>query len=122
MVYVTSSLFSVPGQPKKVSRSFYYYFHSKTAMTTIVTPLERGRAGESFKKNSIFKKSILRCLNQYSNFPDMQTRFWLYDFISGKFEYFRTNFLKFFLFSNHFPARPLSNGVTIVVIAVLEGK
>ena len=50
-------------------------------MSTIVTPLERGRAGKSFKKKSFFKKSILRCLNQYSNFPDMQIRFWLQDFI-----------------------------------------
>jgi len=31
-------------------------------------------------------------------------------------------FLKKIFFLNDFPARPLSNGVTIVVIAVLEGK
>ena len=62
---------------KKWAVSFFYYFPSKTAMTTIVKPLERGRAGKSFKKKYFFKKSILRCFNQYSNFPDMQIRFWL---------------------------------------------
>jgi len=32
------------------------------------------------------------------------------------------DFLKKDFFLNDFPARPLSNGVTIVVIAILEGK
>ena len=60
----------IPGQPKKVSCSFLFSF---PAMTTIVTPLERGRAGKSFKRKSFFKKSILRCLNQYSNLPDIKS-------------------------------------------------
>ena len=33
---------------KKWAVAFFYYFPSETAMTTIVTPLERGRAGKSY--------------------------------------------------------------------------
>ena len=55
----------------------------------------------------------------------MQTRFWLYEQKNkNQDKYLRMelkSFLKFFFF-NDFPARPLSNGLTIVVIAVLEGK
>ena len=53
---------------KKWAVAFFYYFPSKTAMTTIVTPLERRRAGKSFKKKKIFKKcfnSILRYLSWF---------------------------------------------------------
>ena len=38
------------------------------------------------------------------------------------FKFLIIDFLKKDFFSNDFPARPLSNGVTIVVIAVLEEK
>ena len=56
----------------------------------------------------------------------MQTRFWLYEQKDkNQDKYLRMElkkFLKIFFFLNDFPACPLSNGVTIVVIAVLEGK
>ena len=56
----------------------------------------------------------------------MQTRFWLYEQKNkNQDKYLRMelkHFLKKIFFLNDFPAHPLSNGVTIVVIAVLEGK
>ena len=93
---------------KKWAVAFFYNFPSKIAMTTIVRPLERGQAGKSFKKTFFFKRSILRCLNQYSNFPDMQTRFWLYEqknknqdkFLRMKLK----KFLKIFFFLKWFPS------------------
>ena len=56
----------------------------------------------------------------------MQTRFWLYEQKNkNQDKYLRMefkNFLKKIFLLNDFPARPLSDGVTIVVIAALEGK
>ena len=47
------------GSAKRSEPQFFLnYFPSKTALTTIVTPLERGRAGKSFKKKK-FSKSVL---------------------------------------------------------------
>ena len=55
----------------------------------------------------------------------MQTRFWLLkQKDKNQDKYLRMelkHFLKFF-FLNDIPTRPLSNGVTIIVIAYLEGK
>ena len=56
---------------KKWAVAFFFYFPSKTAMTTIVTPLERGRAGKSFKKKIFFKtffNSILRYFSWFCSF------------------------------------------------------
>ena len=56
----------------------------------------------------------------------MQTRFWSYEQKNKNQDKYLRMELKIFLkkkfFLDDFPVRPLSNGLTIFVIAVLEGK
>ena len=95
-------------------------------MTTIFIPLERGRAGKSFKKKFFFQKihskvfkSVFK-LSRYANkilviwTKEQKSREIPYNGVDKVFEKKKS--------LNDFPARPLFSGVTIVVIAVLEGK